>query len=86
MKYIITETHSLFLKRRLKELDQHVKESFKMVDPNNYSYHDFVEEISQVVADNYRDNINSDNLENLIDYVRDNYWKLIEDYYIKHRR
>ena len=73
MKYIITETHSLFLKRRLKELDQHVKESFKMVDPNNYSYHDFVEEISQVVADNYRDNINSDNLENLIDYVRDNY-------------
>jgi flagellar biosynthesis component FlhA len=86
MKYIITETHSLFLKRRLKELDQHVKESFKMVDPNDYSYHDFVEEISQVVADNYRDNINSDNLENLIDYVRDNYWKLIEDYYIKHRR
>ena len=57
-----------------------------MVDPNDYSYHDFVEEISQVVADNYRDNINSDNLENLIDYVRDNYWKLIEDYYIKHRR
>ena len=86
MKYIITETYSLFLKRRLKELDQHVKESFKMVDPNDYSYHDFVEEISQVVADNYRDNINSDNLENLIDYVRDNYWKLIEDYYIKHRR
>ena len=86
MKYIITETHSLFLKRRLKELDQHVKESFKMVDPNDYSYHDFIEEISQVVADNYRDNINSDNLENLIDYVRDNYWKLIEDYYIKHRR
>jgi|TARA_R110000868_G_scaffold410868_1_gene700652 flagellar biosynthesis component FlhA len=86
MKYIITETHSLFLKRRLKELDQHVKESFKMVDPNDYSYHDFVEEISQVVADNYRDNINSDNLENLIDYVRDNYWKLIEDYYMKHRR
>ena len=86
MKYIITETHSLFLKRRLKELDQHVKESFKMVDPNDYSYHDFIEEISQVVADNYRDNINSDNLENLIDYVRDNYWKLIEDYYMKHRR
>ena len=86
MKYIITETHSLFLKRRLKELDHHVKESFKMVDPNDYSYHDFVEEISQVVADNYRDNINSDNLENLIDYVRDNYWKLIEDYYMKHRR
>lgn len=86
MKYIITETHSLFLKRRLKELDQHVKESFKMVDPNDYSYHGFVEEISQVVADNYRDNINSDNLENLIDYVRDNYWKLIEDYYMKHRR
>ena len=86
MKYIITETHSLFLKRRLKELDQHVKESFKMVDPNDYSYHEFVEEISQVVADNYRDNINSDNLENLIDYVRDNYWKLIEDYYMKHRR
>ena len=86
MKYIITETHSLFLKRRLKEIDQHVKESFKIVDPNDYTYHDFVEEISQVVADNYRDNINSDNLENLIDYVRDNYWKLIEDYYIKHRR
>jgi hypothetical protein len=86
MKYIITETHYLFLKRRLKEIHQHVKESFKIVDPNDYTYHDFVEEICQQVADNYRDSINADNLESLIDYVRDNYWKLIEDYYMKHRR
>ena len=48
MKYIITETHSLFLKRRLKEIDQHVKESFKIVDPNDYTYHDFVEEIAKL--------------------------------------
>jgi len=82
MKYIITESQSLFLKRRLNQIDELVSIAMKQVRPEDYNYHDYVEEIAWQVADSYRSEFGEGNLEEILDFVREKYWKIIEDYYL----
>jgi len=82
MKYIITESQSLFLKRRLNQIDELVSTAMKQVSPEDYNYHDYVEEIAWQVADSYRSEFGEGNLEEILDFVREKYWKIIEDYYL----
>jgi hypothetical protein len=82
MKYIITETQSLFLKRRLNQINDLVSIAFKRVDPRDYNYHDYVEEIAWQVADSYESKLGEGELEEVLDFVREHYWKIIEDYYL----
>jgi hypothetical protein len=82
MKYIITESQSLFLKRRLNQIDELVSIAMKQVRPEDYNYHDYVEEIAWQVADSYRSEFGEGNLEEMLDFVREKYWKIIEDYYL----
>lgn len=82
MKYIITETQSMFLKRRLSHINDLVKLALKRVDPRDYNYHDYVEEIAWQVADAYESKLGEENLEELMSFVRETYWKQIETYYL----
>lgn len=82
MKYIITESQSIFLKRRLIQIGDLVSLSLERVNPKDFNYHDYVEEITWQVADSYETKLNEEELEELMDFVRDNYWKRIEDYYM----
>jgi hypothetical protein len=82
MKYIITESQSLFLKRRLNQIDELVSIAMKQVRPEDYNYHDYVEEIAWQVADSYRSEFGEGNLEEMLDFVREKYWKIIQDYYL----
>ena len=82
MKYIITESQSSFLKRRLNQIGELVSIALKEVDPKEYNYHDYVEEIAWQVADSYRSEFGEGNLEEMLDFVREKYWKIIENYYL----
>ena len=82
MKIIITESQSSFLKRRLHKIDELVSAVMKQVDTEEYNYHDYVEEIAWQVADSYRSEFGEGNLEEMLDFVREKYWKIIEDYYL----
>jgi hypothetical protein len=82
MKILITESQSIFLKRRLNEIGDLVSLSLRRVDPEGYNYHDYVEEIVWQVADSYETKLNEEELGELLDFVRNNYWKQIEDYYM----
>ena len=86
MKIIITEQQNLFLRRRLEEIDEFVKLALKRVPPDGYDYHDYVEEIAWQVADEYDRKLGQGELELILDYVRENYWKLIEDMYLRFER
>ena len=82
MKIIITESQNLFLRRRLNQIDELVSIAMKQVNPEDYNYHDYVEEIAWQVADSYRSEFGEGNLEEMLDFVREKYWKIIEDYYL----
>jgi hypothetical protein len=82
MKIIITESQNLFLRRRLNQIDELVSIAMKQVNPEDYNYHDYVEEIAWQVADSYRSEFGEGNLEETLDFVREKYWKIIEDYYL----
>lgn len=82
MKYIITESQKNWLARRLGEIDEYVDLALSRVPAGGYNYHDYVEEIAWQVADEYR-NLSDRDIETILDYVRENYWKKIETYYLK---
>ena len=85
MKIIITETQSLYLKRRLHLIDGLVKKVLLDVSPEEYSYHDYVEEIAWSVWDNMVYDRGDTVEEEFFDYIREKYWKEIENYYLNHR-
>lgn len=82
MKYIITESQKNWLLRRLGEIDNYVDLALSRVPAGGYNYHDYVEEIAWQVADEYRD-LSERDVDTILDYVRDNYWKKIESIYLK---
>jgi hypothetical protein len=84
MKIIITETQSLFLKRRLLGIDEFVKLSLKHINPEEYIYDDYLDEIVWQVLDKYDEMYNSEQFNNIEEYVRDKYSKTIKSYYLKH--
>lgn len=82
MKYIITESQKNWLLRRLGEIDRYVDLALSRVPAGGYNYHDYVDEIAWQVSDEYRD-LSEVDIETILDYVRDNYWKKIEMHYLK---
>ena len=82
MKILITETQKTWLLRRLGEIDDYVDLSLRRVDPHDYTFHDYIEEIAWQVADEYG-NLKKDDIETILDYVREKYWKIIELRYLK---
>jgi len=86
MNIIITETQILYLKRRLHLIDGLVKKVLLDVSPEEHSYHDYVEEIAWSVWENMSESERGDTVsEEFFDYIRENYWKEIENYYLNHR-
>ena len=83
MKYIITESQSLFLKRRINQIDELVSIAMQEVDPIDYNYRDYAEEIAWQVADSYEQKLGEDELAEVLDFVKDYYGKQIKNYYIK---
>jgi|LauGreDrversion4_2_1035121.scaffolds.fasta_scaffold1391482_2 hypothetical protein len=79
---LIAEDKNPWLRRRFSEIDGLVDLALSRVNPIDYSYHDYVEEIAWQVADEYGD-INNSGIEDILDYVRENFWKKIETYYLK---
>jgi hypothetical protein len=77
---LIAEDKNLWLIRRISEIDRLVDLALSRVPAGGYSYHDYVEEIAWQVADEYGDN---PNIDVILDYIRENYWKKIESYYLK---
>ena len=87
MKIIITEDQSNFILRRLNLIDNLVKKSLKQVDPKEYNYHDYVDEIAWSSWDNMsslEQGGTNENIDEFLDFIRENYWKQIETYYLKH--
>jgi len=82
MRYIITETQRSWLLRRLSEIEDHVNEALRFVDPHDYIFHDYVDEIAWQVADQFSD-LGESELEMVMEYVREHYWKKIETRYLK---
>jgi len=82
MKIIITEQQNLFLRRRLEQIDEFVKLALKRVPTSGYSYHEYVNEIVWSVIDEFG-KYTMDEMESIGDYIRDNYWKQIEDVYLR---
>ncbi len=82
MKIIITETQSAFLKRRLEAIDEFVKIAMKRVSPKDYSYHDYLEEITWQVLDEYEGKIGREQMDEIYEYVKETYWKKVENFYL----
>ena len=83
MKIIITEKQNLSLKRRLEEIDGFVKVALERINPEEYMYHDYVDEIVWQVLDEYAGIYRPELFDDIENYVRDNYWKEIETYYLE---
>lgn len=69
-------------------IDNLVNLSLSQVNPSDYNYHDYVEEIAWSTWDKMSSEEmgnDRDNMEDFFDYIRDNYWKEIETYYLKNR-
>ena len=84
MKIIITETQSLFLKRRLVGIDKFVKLSLNHINPEEYIYDDYLDEIVWQVLDKYNEMYDPEQFNSIEEYVRDKYSKTIKSYYLKH--
>jgi hypothetical protein len=85
MKIIITEKQNLFLRRRLEQIDEFVKLALKRVPTTDYSYHEYVDEIVWYVIDELGI-YTMDEMELIGDYIRETYWKLIEEVYLRFER
>jgi len=79
---LIAEDKNHLLRRRFSEIDGLVDLAISRVPAGGYSYHDYVDEIAWQVADAYGD-INNSSIEDILDYVRENFWKKIENSYLK---
>ena len=85
MRYIITESqlNSLFVRRRIEDINHLVNNALDRVSPSDYSFHDYVEEIAWQVADEYR-NFDYFDVDELMNYVRETYWRKIEAEYLSY--
>jgi len=83
MKIIITEDQSLFLRRRVNEIEELVLNALNKVDPEDYNKSEYVEEICWQVLDEYANE--GTNLKSILDYVKSNYSEIIINHWIKQK-
>jgi hypothetical protein len=89
MKYIITERQyklldegvSLFIKRRMDDIDMFVDDALDETDPEDYNYDEYVDEIAWQVVDKFGGNLTPNQIDELMEYVIENYWNYIEEYH-----
>jgi len=85
-KYIITEQQDVRLKRRLILIEDYLKQIFSYVDPKDYNFHDYVEEVLWNIRDRFVDSGDTFEMANEIaEFVRENMWKEIEFYYLSNQ-
>ena len=63
-------------------MDELVSVAMQQVDPIDYNYRDYAEEIAWQVADSYGP-LGKDELTEVLNFVKDYYGKPIRNYYIK---
>ena len=85
MKIIITEEQSLFLRRRVNQIEKLVLNALNTVDPEDYNKSDYVEEICWQVIDYYNNILKGEDIDNIYDYVRENYSEIIVNHYLKQK-
>jgi hypothetical protein len=64
-------------------MDELVSIAMQQVDPIDYNYRDYAEEIAWQVADSYGPKLGKDELIEVLNFVKDYYGKQIKNYYIK---
>lgn len=83
MKFIITEEQSIFLRRRYSEIGDLVNKFINETPPERfYKFSDYLSHIKWLVMDNYFDRIKYGDIKLLNDFVLDNFYEEIKDYYI----
>ena len=83
MKYIITEEQSFFLRRRYNEIGDLVNKLINETSPKTfYNFNDYLSHIKWLVMINYFDKIKYEDTELLNDFVLDNFYEEIKDYYL----
>ena len=85
MKIIITEDQSLFLRRRVNEIKELVLNALNKVDPEDYNKSEYVEEICWQVIDGYANTLKGEDINNIYNYVTNNYTEIIKNYYLKQK-
>ena len=83
MKIIITEQQSLFLKRRLQEIDEYVKLALSRVQTGGYNFDDYLEEITWQVLDEFEGKVGGKTIQEIHDYVKRFYGDEIGKHYME---
>jgi hypothetical protein len=86
MKILITKEQSLFLRRRLYEIDDLIKSALNNVNPDDYNMDEYVTEIVWQIIDHYGDVTNNGKIEELSNYIRRKYTNDIRDYYYHNKK
>lgn len=78
MRIIKKEKPSLFLKRRIPQIDDLVDNALERINPQEFILNDYIDEIAWQVADEFQRN---DKVNDIIPYVKEKYKKHITSYY-----
>ena len=89
MKYIITERQyelinesaPLFIRRRADDIELFVTDSLDETDPEDYNFDEYLDEIVMQVVDKFGQGLSSEKVDQLREYVLDNFSDEIETYY-----
>jgi hypothetical protein len=81
VKKIIKEDMSLFIKRRMENIDDYINDSLTETDPEEYSLDEYADEIVWKVVDMCGLDLTPKELDELMEYILKTYWDDIESYY-----
>ena len=89
MKYIITERQyelinesaPLFIRRRADDIELFITDSLEETDPEDYGLDEYADEILMQVVDKFGQDLSSEKIDQLREYVLSNYWDEIQTYY-----
>jgi len=81
IKQVLSESKSLWFRRRAAQIDGYVKEALKIVDPSEYPFDEYLEEICWQVCDNYRPFETQFDYDDIFNYVKNKHYKEIKHFY-----
>ena len=81
MKFLITENQSLYLRRRLVQIEDYLNQALVYVDKSDYNFNDYYEEIIWQVIDRLKDETTKGHMTETYKYVAEKYYKKIRKYY-----
>lgn len=86
MKIIISESQNKWLLRRIGMIENSVKTAMKIVDPNDYSLNDYIDEICWQVVDDFRNEPADESvgvIDEIMSYVKHKYYDFLVQYYFE---